>query len=154
MTATVNLNRPGVLSFDFKAWGEGSDPVWDICCFAIDGVNQFIYGAYDNDWETYSVSLSEGTHTLSWSYIKDSSVNATGDYFAVDNVAITLGDAERGDVNADGQVNIADVTALIDYLLSGNATGISLKNADCNGSGGVDIADVTALIDYLLSGHW
>jgi hypothetical protein len=61
---------------------------------------------------------------------------------------------QQGDVNGDGSVTIADATALIDYLLSGNATGISLKNADCNGSGGVDIADVTALIDYLLSGHW
>ena len=154
MTATVNLNRPGVLSFDFKAWGEGSDPVWDICCFAIDGVNQFIYGAYDNDWETYSVSLSEGTHTLSWSYIKDSSVNATGDYFAVDNVAITLGDAERGDVNADGQVNIADVTALIDYLLSGDESTVDLDASDANQDGNVNIADVTSLIDYLLSGAW
>lgn len=153
MTATVNLNRPGVLSFDFKAWGEGSDPVWDICCFAIDGVNQFIYGAYDNDWETYSVSLSEGTHTLSWSYIKDSSVNATGDYFAVDNVAITLGDAERGDVNADGQVNIADVTALIDLLLSSNASA-STNAADVNQDGNINISDVTSLIDYLLSGAW
>ena len=154
MTATVNLNRPGVLSFDFKAWGEGSDPVWDICCFAIDGVNQFIYGAYDNDWETYSVSLSEGTHTLSWSYIKDSSVNATGDYFAVDNVAITLGDAERGDVNADGQVNIADVTALIDYLLSGDESTVDLDASDANQDGSINIADVTSLIDYLLSGAW
>ena len=154
MTATVNLNRPGVLSFDFKAWGEGSDPVWDICCFAIDGVNQFIYGAYDNDWKTYSVSLSEGTHTLSWSYIKDSSVNATGDYFAVDNVAITLGDAERGDVNADGQVNIADVTALIDYLLSGDESTVDLDASDANQDGSINIADVTSLIDYLLSGAW
>ena len=60
----------------------------------------------------------------------------------------------RGDVNMDEQVNIADVTALIDYLLSGNATGISVDNADCNLDEGVNIADVTALIDYLLSGSW
>ena len=32
-------------------------------------------------------------------------------------------DAGRGDVNLDGNVNIADVTALIDYLLSGNWSG-------------------------------
>ena len=60
----------------------------------------------------------------------------------------------RGDVNMSNDVTIADVTALIDYLLSGNATGISLDNADCNLSGDVTIADVTALIDYLLSGSW
>lgn len=62
--------------------------------------------------------------------------------------------ALRGDVNCDTVVNIADVTALIDYLLSGDATGISLENADCNQDISVNIADVTSLIDYLLSGDW
>lgn len=60
----------------------------------------------------------------------------------------------RGDVNGDNNVSIADVTALIDYLLSGNADGINLNNADCNQDTNVSIADVTALIDYLLSGTW
>ncbi len=60
----------------------------------------------------------------------------------------------RGDVDEDGNVNIADVTALIDYLLSGNTDGINLDNADCNQDSNINIADVTALIDYLLSGAW
>ena len=60
----------------------------------------------------------------------------------------------RGDVNMDKSVNIADVTALIDYLLSGSTEGVSLNNADCNLDEGVNIADVTALIDFLLSGSW
>ncbi len=38
----------------------------------------------------------------------------------------------RGDVNMNNDVTIADVTALIDYLLSGDPTGISLENANCN----------------------
>lgn len=60
----------------------------------------------------------------------------------------------RGDVNADGGVNIADVTTLIDYLLSGDYSNVSLSNADCNKDDFVNIADVTSLIDYLLSGRW
>ena len=60
----------------------------------------------------------------------------------------------RGDVNGDGSVNISDVTALIDYLLTGNASGINLSGADCNQDSSVNISDVTALIDYLLSSHW
>ncbi len=86
MTATVSVAKTSILSFDFKAWGEGSN--YDVCRFLIDGVEQFKYGARDNDWETYSVDLSSGNHTLTWSYSKDGSVNPTGDYFAVDNVAI------------------------------------------------------------------
>ena len=57
-----------------------------------------------------------------------------------------------GDVNNDGSVTIADVTTLIDYLLSG-AGGINLDAADINGDGNVTIADVTGLIDMLLTGN-
>lgn len=57
-----------------------------------------------------------------------------------------------GDVNNDGNVKINDVTALIDYLLSGDDTGINLDAADVNEDGFVRINDVTALIDYLLGG--
>lgn len=60
----------------------------------------------------------------------------------------------RGDVDGSGTVGISDVTALIDYLLSGDASSINLDNADCNQDNGVSIADVTTLIDYLLSGAW
>lgn len=59
-----------------------------------------------------------------------------------------------GDVNGDGYVRINDVTALIDYLLSGDGSGINVDAADCNHDNDVRINDVTALIDYLLSGSW
>ena len=57
----------------------------------------------------------------------------------------------RGDVNGDGSVNIADVTALIDILLGGQTAPAA---ADCNHDNAVNIADVTSLIDYLLGGQW
>jgi hypothetical protein len=62
--------------------------------------------------------------------------------------------AIRGDVTGDSSVNISDVTALIDYLLSGNPSGVNLTAADCNQDSSINISDVTALIDYLLSGSW
>ena len=60
----------------------------------------------------------------------------------------------RGDVDNSGDVKIGDVTALINYLLSGNAEGINLQAADCDQNGEIKIADVTTLINYLLSGVW
>ena len=57
----------------------------------------------------------------------------------------------RGDVNGDGDVNISDVTALIDLLLDST---VNIPAADCNQDGDVSISDVTALIDYVLSGTW
>ena len=58
----------------------------------------------------------------------------------------------KGDVNGDGDVNVSDVTALIDYLLNGNgnASGIQLDNADVDSDGNINISDVTTLIDRLL----
>ena len=52
-----------------------------------------------------------------------------------------------GDVNGDGEVNIADVNAVIDMILSGSAT----MAGDVNGDGEVNIADVNALIGLILS---
>ena len=54
---------------------------------------------------------------------------------------------EKGDVNGDGLVSGADVTALYGNLLDGTQV---LGNADVNGDGVISGADVTALYDLLL----
>ena len=58
----------------------------------------------------------------------------------------------KGDVNNDGEVNIADVSAIIDLLLD-NVTidDDLLKRADVNNDDEINIADVSAIIDILLS---
>jgi hypothetical protein len=59
----------------------------------------------------------------------------------------------KGDVNGDGHVSISDVTALINYLMSGNNTSIQAGNADMNSDGSISISDVTALINKLMRGE-
>ena len=54
-----------------------------------------------------------------------------------------------GDVNGDNEVNIADVSALIDLLVSDETT----TACDINGDGDVSIADINALIDMILNGY-
>ena len=72
--------------------------------------------------------------------------------FSDETCAVTLPSTGLlGDVNDDGSVTIIDVTALIDYLLTGDASTINLGNADYNQDENVTISDVTALIDYLLT---
>ena len=70
------------------------------------------------------------------------------------NAWVDITFSTRGDVNGDDSVNISDVTALINYLLSHNATGVNVDAADCNQDNTVNISDVTALINYLLSHSW
>lgn len=55
-----------------------------------------------------------------------------------------------GDVNGDGEVNVADVNMLINMILSGDSQGTD--SGDINGDGEVTIADVNALIDIILNG--
>ena len=56
--------------------------------------------------------------------------------------------AIQGDVNGDGEVNIADVNAVLDAILSNHVT----SSCDVNGDDEVNVADVNALIDYILTG--
>lgn len=53
-----------------------------------------------------------------------------------------------GDVNGDGEVNIADVNAVIECIISGKF----VNSADVNGDGEINIADVNRVIDVIL-GH-
>ena len=51
-----------------------------------------------------------------------------------------------GDVNGDGEVNIADINAIINMILSGN---ISTTAADVNGDGEVNITDINSVVDVI-----
>lgn len=51
-----------------------------------------------------------------------------------------------GDVNGDNEVNIADINAVIDIIL----TGESKPAADVNGDNEINIADINAVIDIIL----
>jgi len=55
-----------------------------------------------------------------------------------------------GDVNADGEVGIADINAIIDIILNGLD---SLPTADVNSDSEINVADINALIDLILAGE-
>ena len=56
------------------------------------------------------------------------------------------GSVGPGDVNGDGEVNISDISDIIDVILGGNM----LPGADVNGDGEVNITDINAIIDIIL----
>ena len=155
LTATVTVTAPGTsLISTFKARGEGTNPIYDQCLFEVDGNEVYCFGsALGNYWNTNNTTLSVGTHTLTWTYSKDSSYDPDGDFFAIRQVYL-LTPVTRGDVDDNGTVNIADVTALINYLLSDDSSGINLTAADCDNNGNISISDVTTLINFLLTDSW
>ncbi|MDY4461412.1 MAG: dockerin type I repeat-containing protein, partial [Sodaliphilus sp.] len=60
-----------------------------------------------------------------------------------DEAASTL-----GDINGDGEINVSDVTALINKILG--TSDYSNEVCDINGDGEINVSDVTALINMIL----
>jgi len=56
----------------------------------------------------------------------------------------------RGDVNGDGEVNIADINVIVNIILGGRADPATMDRADVNDDGEVIIADINAIIDIIL----
>lgn len=70
----------------------------------------------------------------------------------IGDVVITATLTSKSDVNKDGEITIADVTALVDIILGKDAetTLYDHEAADVNGDNTITIADVTALVDIIL----
>ncbi len=97
---------------------------------------------YDNT--NVTVTNVDGTATIALAEVQDM-------YFSNEAGG---SQAVRGDVDGNGDVNMDDLSALINYLLTSDATGIDMEGADCDMQGGVSMDDLSALINYLLAGAW
>ena len=65
------------------------------------------------------------------------------------HVVMEPGSFVRGDVNLDGEINVGDVTYLINYVFIAGPQPLPWESGDVNCDGEVDIADVMYLINYL-----
>lgn len=102
--------------------------------FSVDGLkityDDFAHAVITNDETTDVIDLSE----LDYMFFSNS-----------DSLYL------KGDVNGDGEVNIADINALIDVILGSNHDDDVETRADVNGDGEVNVADINAVIDIILA---
>lgn len=140
--------------------------VWEGHAWVLDGVdadgkfhmNWGFNGKFDGWYEIDALSFHPYGDDEIWDFSQSSN---SGNQMVIgcypyDNYVIPGDEPQslRGDVNKDGNVTIGDVAALIDYLLSHDASAIDLVAADCNQSQDVTIGDVSTLIDYLMAHTW
>lgn len=57
-----------------------------------------------------------------------------------------------GDANGDGESNVADLAAIVNYILEKAPEGYDKSMADINGDGDVNVADIAAEVNVLLYG--
>jgi hypothetical protein len=70
----------------------------------------------------------------------------------LDDFTIYLSDKGLvGDVNGDGEINVADINFVIGILLDAGMHGDALSRADVNEDGEINIADVNTLVGMILS---
>jgi len=141
-------------SIEFYAWTPSADEGWTLTCD----------GGDVPEWLT--IELTDGEEDGEFSNVVNALVTADALPAGVAYREATVrfefpgayldytfkqGDESQsrktGDVNGDGEVTIADVNAVIDFILSGEYD----QYADVNGDGEVTIADVNAVIDIILS---
>ena len=58
----------------------------------------------------------------------------------------------KQDLNNDGDVNTADVTAVYSFITDGSASGFDGEAADINNDGDVNTTDVVAIYNYIING--
>ena len=63
-----------------------------------------------------------------------------------------VADSCLGNVNGDQQINVTDVTTLVDYILGNECSVFFPDNADVTADGEINVTDVTALVDIILHG--
>ena len=61
---------------------------------------------------------------------------------------ISVKEVKKGDVNGDGEVNVGDIMAVINYM-AGQTENIDKKVGDVNNDGNVNVGDIMAIINIM-----
>lgn len=123
---TLTVGLPFQLSLDRANWSNSLtlDPTGEV--FYVRMSNTSTIGTYN---ATITASTSQAT------------------VFADVNGRVT---PRMGDLNGDGDIDVADVTILINYILGANTPSFNLEVADLSGDGSYEVDDVAILISMIL----
>lgn len=144
-----------VLTFDMKR-GETSETEMDVYAVLPDGSHIALQTVpINDDYTTFEVPLGiEPILTARFARI-GFSVNfapfALRHYVLLDNIKITER-IKKGDVNADGEVDVKDVNILINIILNkDSALNYGERAYLTEGDSEIDVADINALINLILA---
>jgi C1A family cysteine protease len=119
------LEGPSQVTFDWRVSAQGSDTL----SFYIDDVlSRSIAG--DTEWDTVSVSVGEGQHTLAWVYEKDGYASMLEDSGWVDSVSFRDPVPEPNEIP---EIVLVSMLPETDYVLPGETVTFALDVQDSEG---------------------
>lgn len=117
------------------------------------GIESTIFDGIAPDLTSYTITGLTPGQTYFYR-VKAYYVNDTQSAWSrVQEVTLPMALLVIGDVDGDGQVSVADASALIDAILNETISELNPMTADVDQNGEINIADASALIDFLLSGQ-
>ena len=58
---------------------------------------------------------------------------------------------QPGDANGDGQVNVTDIVAIVNYIMDNPPAGFNFTAADVNNDGAVNVTDIVQIVNIIMS---
>ena len=170
-TASISLNATSAstIQFSYRVSSEYSPSgsnFYDGLTFSID---ESEVGQYqpnedgESPWINYSASLSQGLHTLTWTFSKDGgggstdciNTNCDDAAFIDDFILYSYVDGEpllSGDLNFDTNIDVLDVVLLVNFVLEATTPGeLEFQAGDVNGDGILNILDIVQVVNLILS---
>jgi hypothetical protein len=113
---------------------------------AVDSVTYIPTSVSRTNTVDLSIVVPNGLHAAKLRFASwKADVNSNG---AVRQIKITP--TLRADVNLDGEVNVADINAIVGVILGKPSEPELIQRADVNDNGEVNIADINRVLDYIL----
>lgn len=116
-----------------------SHPAFDGQVLSIEVPLREFFREYSPVWDTVTV-----VYSVSAELQDERAIRALGSFTLIGRL--------RRDINHDGQVNIADLTLLVDYLFRNSELPEPTEQSDFNNDGAVNIIDLTSLVDSIFRG--
>ena len=86
-------------------------------------------------------------------YSGDQNIGTPWEPYVIDISQAAGAKRKKGDCNADGAVDVADIATVITVMAQGTeASADKRRNADVNGDGSVDVADIANIISIMSAG--
>ena len=100
--------------------------------------------------------FDEGVYSAATLYVPRGSKEAYqahenwGKFTTIEEIEVETPELERGDLNGDGNVDVTDVSLLIDVVLGKPVELAEGAVCDLDGDGNTDVTDVSIVIDIVL----